>query len=55
MDLSIVFGTYNRRAHLERCLRSIRASLANSVVTYEGIVTDGGSTDVTIDFIQKRI
>ena len=51
MDLSIVFGTYNRRAHLERCLRSIRASLANSVVTYEVIVTDGGSTDGSLELI----
>lgn len=43
MDLSIVFGTYNRKPYLVDCMESIRASVGD--LKYEIVVVDGGSTD----------
>ena len=43
MDLSVVFGTYNRKKHLVDCIESIRVSVGS--LNYEIIVVDGGSTD----------
>jgi hypothetical protein len=43
LDLSIILGTYNRGAHLTRCVKSMRRSVGN--LTYEFIVCDAGSTD----------
>jgi len=43
LDLTIILGTYNRVAHLTRCIESLRKSVGN--LTYEFIVCDAGSTD----------
>jgi len=43
MDLSVVFGTYNRRKHLLDCIESVRHSVGG--LSYEIVVADAGSTD----------
>ena len=42
VNLSVVFGTYNRFAHLQGCVESIRKYVTRP---YEIIIADGGSTD----------
>ena len=49
MDLSIVFGTYNRRKHLVDCIESIRSSVGS--LSYEIIVVDGGSDDGSREYL----
>jgi glycosyltransferase involved in cell wall biosynthesis len=43
LDLSIVFGTFNRLSHLTRCINSLRKCVGN--LSYEIVVCDAGSTD----------
>lgn len=52
IKVSIVFGTYNRKALLERCIRSIRVAAKN--IVYEIIVTDGGSTDGSVQWLEQQ-
>lgn len=42
-DVSIIFGTYNRRAHLSTCVASIRRACKG--LRYEIVISDGGSSD----------
>ena len=49
MDLSIVFGTYNRYSLLVDCVESIRQSVGD--LSYEIIVVDGGSTDGSREYL----
>jgi glycosyltransferase involved in cell wall biosynthesis len=49
-DLSIVFGTYNRLDCLKQCLASLKRA-ANGLA-YEAVITDGGSTDGTLDYLR---
>lgn len=51
LDLSVVFGTYNRRGYLTRCLVSLRQGLKRS---HEIIVVDGGSNDGTIEYLSQE-
>jgi glycosyltransferase involved in cell wall biosynthesis len=51
MDLSVIFGTWNRLSYLGRCVDSIRRSLAGSGLAYEIVITDGGSTDGAIEYL----
>lgn len=53
-DLSIVFGTYNRFSLLKQCVESIRRSVGDDH-SYEIIITDGGSTDGSIEWLQKQL
>lgn len=48
--LSVVVGTWNRRRLLQRCLDSVFAETSVPVVVY---VTDAGSTDGTIEYLQS--
>ncbi len=48
--LSVVLGTFNRRAALERCLDSILLQTTTPVVVY---VTDAGSTDGTQEYLAR--
>jgi GT2 family glycosyltransferase len=48
--LSVVLGTFNRLASLERCLESILAETRTNVVVY---VTDAGSNDGTQDYLKS--
>lgn len=52
VDVSVVFGTYNRFEHLKRCVESIRAACTN--VTYEIVVGDGGSSDGSKEWLQRQ-
>lgn len=55
MDLSIVFGTYNRIRYLKDCVEAIRASVGP--LRYEIVVADGGSTDGSREYlaVQKDV
>lgn len=50
MKLSVVLGTYNRLNQLQRCIDSIFQETQSSCKIY---VTDAGSTDGTIEYLQK--
>lgn len=50
--LSVVFGTYNRKFLLQRCVESIRASVGPMI--YEIIVADGGSTDGSVQWMEAQ-
>lgn len=47
--LAVVLGTYNRLDMLQRCLKSIRLTSPPDTVVH---VTDAGSTDGTVEFLQ---
>ena len=49
-DLSIVMGTYNRLDCLKGCLGSLKR--ACNGYSYEVVITDGGSTDGTLDYLR---
>jgi GT2 family glycosyltransferase len=48
--LSVVVGTYNRLESLKRCIDSVFAQTCTQTVLY---VTDAGSTDGTIEYLQS--
>lgn len=50
MKLSVVLGTYNRLDQLRRCIDSIVRETSTPTRVY---VTDAGSTDGTIDYLQS--
>jgi len=47
--LSVVVGTYNRLSSLKRCVESVFAQTRTPAILY---VTDAGSTDGTVEFLQ---
>lgn len=49
--LSVVFGTLNRIEYLKRCIESIRK---NTKLSYQIVVTDGGSEDGSIEFLKEQ-
>ncbi len=55
MNVSVVIPTYNRKAILEKCLKSLeRQTLNNNIGNYEIVVVDDGSTDGTTSWILKN-
>jgi glycosyltransferase involved in cell wall biosynthesis len=50
--VSIIFGTYNRLSCLKRAVASIRTSVAPH--SYEIVITDGGSTDGSLEWMQVQ-
>lgn len=50
MKISVVVGTYNRLAQLKGCVQSILAQTQTPVRVY---VTDAGSTDGTVEYLQS--
>lgn len=53
MILSIVTGTFNRLAHLQRMIASARVQIPRHI-GHEFIVVDGGSTDGTLAWVQAQ-
>lgn len=51
-DLSVVFGTYNRLEMLEACVESVRAAVGK--LDFEIVITDGGSTDGTLEYLRAQ-
>lgn len=51
-ELSIIFGTYNRRQMLEHAVESIRSSVG--ALSYEIVITDGGSTDGSLEWMRDQ-
>jgi GT2 family glycosyltransferase len=47
--LSIVIGTYNRKAQIKRCIESIFKETQSQIKVY---ITDAGSNDGTIEYLQ---
>lgn len=52
IDLSIVFGTYNRLQYLRDTVAFARASAAP--LSVEFVVADGGSTDGTVQWLKAQ-
>ena len=50
--VSVVLGSYNRRAFLKAALESVRTNQQG--FSYEIIVVDGGSTDGSVQFLAKQ-
>jgi len=50
MKLSVVLGTYNRLDQLKRCIESI---LIETRITFKVYITDAGSSDGTIQYLQS--
>jgi len=51
-DISIITPVFNSTRWIDLCVRSVRHALQGQ--SYEHIVVDGGSTDGTLEFLQKR-
>ena len=52
MNVSVVIPTYNRKAILEKCLKSLeKQTLNHNISNYEIVVVDDGSTDGTTSWI----
>lgn len=52
MDISILFGTYNRFELLQKAVASLRRATGN--MSYELVVVDGGSTDGTLAWLRDQ-
>jgi hypothetical protein len=52
VEVSVIFGTYNRRSYLERCVASVRAACKG--ISYEIVVGDGGSTDGSREWLLQQ-
>ena len=52
MDIAIIVSTFERLAHLRRCLASIEAQ-RDVAGRFEVVVTDDGSRDGTVEFLRE--
>ncbi len=52
MDISIVTPVFNSIRWIDLCVRSVRHALQGK--SYEHIVVDGGSTDGTLEYLQRQ-
>ena len=52
--VSVVLGTYNRKAFLKLTMDSVRKELQTAQIPHEIITIDGGSTDGTIGWLAKQ-
>ena len=55
MYFSVVIPTYNRKPILEKCLNALENQQfsEDEVGNYEVVVVDDGSTDGTLDWLEK--
>jgi glycosyltransferase involved in cell wall biosynthesis len=51
--IGVIIFSYNRRAHLQRCLESVQQCLAYTDIEYEIVVADDGSDDTTLTYLDK--
>ncbi|MDJ0583249.1 glycosyltransferase family 2 protein [Crocosphaera sp.] len=56
MFISIVIPTYNRKPILEKCLKALEKQQLNDdkISNYEVVLVDDGSTDGTLEWLQKN-
>lgn len=54
MDLSIIIPSFNTKALLDQCLRSIGENVKDSSLKYEIIVVDNASKDGTIELLKTK-
>jgi hypothetical protein len=52
VDVSVIFGTYNRMLTLRKCIDSIRKACAK--ISYEIVICDGGSTDGSTEWLAQQ-
>jgi glycosyltransferase involved in cell wall biosynthesis len=52
MDISVIIPTYNEEKYIETCLRSLECQEYSG--NYEVIVSDGNSTDGTVEIARKH-
>jgi hypothetical protein len=52
IDVSVIFGTYNRFASLKRCVASVRQACLG--IAHEIIICDGGSTDGSLEWLREQ-
>ena len=53
IDLSIIIVNYNTKDFLKKCLESLQSSIAGSSLLVEIIITDNGSSDDSLQFINS--
>ena len=53
IDLSIIIVNYNTKDFLKKCLESLYSSIAGSSLLVEIIITDNGSSDDSLQFINS--
>lgn len=52
--ISIIIPTYNEEQHINRTIDSIECAIKHTLLNYEIIVMDNGSTDQTVQLVQTR-
>jgi hypothetical protein len=52
VEVSVIFGTYNRFRSLRRCVDSVRTACLG--IAHEIIICDGGSTDGSLEWLEKQ-
>jgi glycosyltransferase involved in cell wall biosynthesis len=53
LELSFIFPCLNEERSLETCVSKVRSALDNTSITYEIVVADNGSTDLSRDIALK--
>lgn len=54
INVSVIFGTVNRLPSLQACVAAIRASLADSGLTYEIVIAYGTNEDASLPWMREQ-